>query len=190
MLKRIVLLAAVATVALMNSAMAFDGNRRGFVLGGGLGIAPLASWNSNLPGNQEDQGAEPGYNIIIGYAWNQGNMIVFERNAIPYFETEISGAEVTVSQGFSGITWYHYFGQPGRSFFTAAGGGAYFFWFEDDDSDFDGTNDVGGAFLVGGGYEFLKHWQVGTYVAAGSTTTSQYDFDHVHINLLVGAVAF
>jgi hypothetical protein len=189
MLKRIVLLAAVAIVALMNSAMAFDGNRRGFVLGGGAGFSPNASWQSDAPGEPEDNGAGTGLNVFIGYAWDRANMIGFEANLATY-DSDINSGRASVYQGFRGISWYHYFGEEGHSFFTVAGLGLYAFVYGNCDNDNDGSNDQGGGVLAGGGYEFIKHWQVGVYASGGRTKTPRYDYDHTHVNLLVNGMVF
>ncbi len=91
----------------------------------------------------------------------------------------------TITQGFNGAAWYHYYGQMGKSFFTAVGLGVYVF----DVQDFD-ANDPGAGVLLGVGYEFARHWQTAVYVSAGKTTSAGVDFKHSHINVTVGAIAF
>ncbi len=60
------------------SASAFDGKRKGFLVGGGLGEAPVARWNTDLY-NMEESTKGMSYNLLLGYAWNDANMIVIER---------------------------------------------------------------------------------------------------------------
>jgi hypothetical protein len=176
------------------TARAFDGARKGFVLGGGLGLAPHSSWSLDfLNLHFEESQVGVGVNVVIGYAWDEMNMIVYEVNATgynsDYFRASSLWSDVlyrrSVSQGFSGAAWYHYFGPMGKSFFTTGGLGLYVF----DVEGFE-TNDPGVAVLLGGGYEFARHFQVGLYLGAGSTSSLGVDFNHSHINILVSAIAF
>jgi len=189
MSKLIVLCAVVLTMASMNVAEAFDGHRKGFVVGGGAGFSPHASWESDALGNPDDDGAGTGINVFVGYGWDRANLIGFEGNIVKY-NTDVDNKQVDAYQGFRGISWYHYFGDEGRSFFTVAGLGLYAYIFEDFDSNTDGTNDQGGGFLAGGGYEFMKHWQLGVYASGGRTRTPHYDYDHTHVNFLVSGLVF
>lgn len=186
---RVLILAALLTVVLAGRATAFDGQRKGFVLGGGAGFAPRASWKSDAPDDPEDNGAGTAINVFIGYAWDRANMIGFEANLASY-DSDINDGRASVYQGFRGISWYHYFGDERRSFFTVAGFGLYAYIYQNFDNNNDGSNDQGAGALMGGGYEFLKHWQVGVYASAGRTSTPTYDFDHSHISLLVDGVLF
>lgn len=185
----------LSVVLLMAStAMAFDGQRKGFVLGGGLGLSPVGSWKSDIDVTPkfEDSGPGGAAHLIIGYAWDNHNMIVYEANAVGY-ESDAYGVDFTAGQGFSGASWYHYFGPMGKTPFIVLGIGAYMF-----NGEFDGfdhldiefSNDPGGGVLLGGGYEFSRHWQVGAYFGAGQTSEPGADYDHVHLSLLVSGVAF
>jgi hypothetical protein len=170
-------------------ANAFDGNRKGFVLGGGLGFAPLARWEVDVPiyGGEaaiKDENAGVALNLMIGYAWDERNMIVYEGN-VAGFTVGVLNEDWTAVQGFNGASYYHYFGVPGKTAFITLGAGLYYFQVEDFDS-----NDPGGAFQLGGGYEFARHWQVGLYLGAGKTKSAGVSFDHAHLNALVGVVAF
>jgi hypothetical protein len=176
----------VLSLVATSSAMAFDGRRKGFVLGGGLGLAPVASWNEAGP-SYEDTGVGAGFNLLTGYAWDEFNMIVYEGN-IAVYRSEIGGIDFTAYQGTNGASWYHYFGPTGRTFFTVAG--IAFYIFNGDVSGMSFKNDPGFGGLVGGGYEFARHWQVGAYFSAGTTTEPGYDYTHFHVNALVSGVAF
>jgi len=171
MVKRLVVAGFLVSMVLVSSASAFDGLRKGFVLGGGLGLAPTASWDADII---DDSGTGFGLNLLIGYAWDEYNMIVYEGNIAGYK----SIADIRVSQGFNGASWYHYFGPQGKSFFTTAGLGFYVFDF-DHDSYGSGSNDPGAGVLLGGGY-----------LSFGRTSDSFYDYNHTHISVLVSAVAF
>lgn len=191
----IVLVGLALVVTLPGSAEAFDGKRKGFVLGGGLGLAPVVRWEGpvyeldpNGPGLQkvtvDESKVGAGAQIIIGYAWDEANMIVVEGNA-GAMESDILFGRPTLSQGFGGVSWYHYFGEMGRTLFTVVGLGSYAFQVEDADA----ADSEFGA-LVGGGYEFSPHWQVGGYLSFGGTSDAVGDNDHVTFSVLIGAVAF
>jgi hypothetical protein len=181
----------VVLMLMASSAMAFDGRRKGFVLGGGLGLAPAASWRGDLDVTPkfEDSGAGLGLHLVIGYAWDNFNMIVYEGNVVGY-SSDAYGVGFTAYQGFNGACWYHYFGPAGKTIFTAVGLGAYTFRGELDFVGIDFENDPGGGVLAGAGYEFSPHWQAGVYVSAGQTSEPGIDYDHAHINLLVSGIAF
>jgi hypothetical protein len=186
-MKRSAVFGAVLVLLVATGARAFDGQRKGFVLGGGVGFAPLASWqadipvfNATVPADEQKSGF--GVQFIIGGAFDERNMLVYEGQVVGY-NSDIAGWSVV--QGFNGAAWYHYYGSTGRSFFTTVGLGLYYFKVE----DFAG-NDPGGALLLGIGFEFAKHWQLGLSLAVGRTTWGGVDIDHAHINLLISGIAF
>ncbi len=189
--KAVLLLSVGLFVFSGSTAQAFDGVRKGFVVGGGLGIAANSHWEVDKTSVSEDK-AGLGLNLIIGYAWDESNMIVYEGN-VSAFSSDIASTaggflglgNQNITQGFNGATWYHYYGTPGKSLFTAAGLGVYVF----DVQDFD-ANDPGVGILLGFGYEFSRHWQTGIYVSGGQTTSGGADFKHSNINVVVNALAF
>lgn len=173
-----VLLITVLCILVASSAWSFDNMRKGFVLGGGLGMAPSAKFSiDGFAGDVNKTGF--GLNFLAGYGWDEFNMIVYEGNIAGYSENSIN-----VTQGFNGASWYHYFGPMGHSFYSTVGLGMYFFSIEQYSAS------PGGAILLGGGYEFSDHWQVGAYLASGKTSDGPYDFKHTHFSILVSGVAF
>jgi hypothetical protein len=108
-------------------------------------------------------------------------MIVYEGNGAGY-QSDIFDQ---TTQGFNGPAWYHYYGDMGKSAFTAVGLGLYTFDVEHLDA-----NDPSIGLLLGGGYEFAKHWQFGAYLSFGRTTSFGVDFNHATINVLVSGIAF
>lgn len=161
--------------------MAFDGQRKGFILGGGLGLAPLVKSKISEGSNSvsfEKSGA--GVHLFIGYGWDNKNLILYEGN-VAGFESNSS----TIAQGIDAISWYHYFGPMGKSFFSTVGAGLYSY---DEDGPFEFESKAG--VLLGGGYEFNKHWQVGQYISAGKTESRGVDTDHTTVSVLVSGVAF
>ncbi|UCE23597.1 MAG: hypothetical protein JSU74_09870 [Candidatus Zixiibacteriota bacterium] len=189
-----ILTVALIILAMASTASAFDGYRKGFVLGGGLGIGPVAKTSvDGFSGSYDKSGLA--MNFLIGYAWDEQNMIVFLRDGILYSETwEVSFGgvlyfrdKINIIQGFSGVGYYHYFGPVGKSFFITAGLGAQDWTALDEDYD---SNDYGAAILFGGGYEFARHVQVYGSVWFGSTSDNFYDYNHSQLMFTVSAVAF
>jgi hypothetical protein len=158
--------------------------RKGFVLGGGLGIAPVVSWELDVAiFDVKESKAGIGSNFLIGYGWDEQNLIVFEGNGAST-STDQSGADQTISQGFGGPVWYHYLKPVAPTFFTALGAGFYGFQFEDD------RNDSGFGWLGGCGFEFSRHWQFTIVAHGGQTESAAVDFSHLTVSVLVGGVAF
>lgn len=180
-------LVLVLVLLCVSSGYSFDGMRKGFVLGGGLGFCPSAKFSiDDIPGEADNTGGSA--NLFLGYSWDEMNMIVYEINGVGYKPTEDS-TEYEVSQGFTGATWYHYFGKVGKSFFTTVGLGMYVFSVDEYDAD------PGGGILLGGGYEFARHWQFAVYVSSGRTSEKntifgKLDFEHTHFSIMINGVAF
>ena len=176
-------LVPVLLLLLAGSTLAFDGQRRGFVLGGGLGIAIDSKYEvSSGVVRPKENGAGVGLNLIIGGAFDDKNMLVYEGNVTGWKSDTF---DQNFTQGFNGAAWYHYYGHPGRSAFTTVGLGFYVFKAEHYED-----NDPGLGILVGGGYEFSRHWQIGLYLSGGKTSSEGVDFDHSHISVLVSGIAF
>ncbi|UCG61759.1 MAG: hypothetical protein JSV52_00265 [Candidatus Zixiibacteriota bacterium] len=188
-----VLAVVLLVVLLASSASAFDGMRKGFVLGGGLGFAPVANTSiDGLEGKYEKQGL--GVNFLIGYAWDERNMIVFLRDGAIYSETiELTWGDVVfrdkinMAQGFSGVGYYHYFGPVGKAFFVTAGIGFQDWMSLEEDWE---NPDLGAGLLFGGGYEFTRHVQVYSSVSFGKTSDAFFDYNHAQWIITVSAVAF
>ncbi len=187
-MKRTAAVTMLMAMIFVSSSAGFDNHRQGFVLGGGIGFAPFAKWSvedsflGHTVFGADETRAGVGINILIGYAWDEKNMIVYEGNAAGYWSEY---RDESIGQGFGGAAWYHYYGPKGKSGFTTAGLGLYSFDPEDRDA-----NDAGFGVLLGGGYEFARHWQVGGYLSFGSSSYYGLDYRHSHFSVLVSGVAF
>lgn len=189
-MRRVLTMSVVIIILSSSVAWSFDGERRGFVLGGGLGAATT---NIEVKGEPPyDDEAAVGAHVLIGYGWNELNMLVVEANLSAY---EPDNSLLTVTVGFGGISWYHYFTPDNKSFFTVVGLGAmnYDIHVDDPSGDYDKSADPGGGLLLGAGYRFARHFQVAMYLSAGETSVSpnpSLDFEHVNVSVLVSAIAF
>ncbi|GAB4322062.1 MAG: hypothetical protein Kow0074_13340 [Candidatus Zixiibacteriota bacterium] len=191
---RHILGAFVLLLIAASNAGAFDGIRKGLVLGGGLGAAANVSWKADFEFAPDagENNAGFGTAIFAGYAWDERNMIVLEGNGARYVTDIGILPDVAAIQGFGGASWYHYFGDMGRSPFTVVGLGVYIFQWEYTPTALNRKNDPGPGVLIGGGYEFTDHVQVGVYIGAGRTTEPEtgVEFDHGHVSVLLSAIAF
>ena len=181
----------ITCLLLAGTALGFDGQRKGFVLGGGLGFAPVAHWEVDanlfgLQGSAEEDKFGVALQFVIGGAFDEHNMLVYEGN-VAGFKSDFG--DEGIAQGFNGAAWYHYFGPVGKSFYTTVGLGFYYFKI----GDYDAT-DPGGALLLGGGYEFSPHWQIGVSLTVGSTSESiplaSADLKHANLSVMVSGIAF
>lgn len=215
-MKHILVIVALSLLLLQGSVLGFNGLRKGFVFGGGLGVAPMAKWsydpNSvpdyiviNTPKGEnvtDESNAGIGGHFLIGYAWDEQNMVVLEANGCYYSSDAFDMSDLL--PGYSGqslqlsscYAWYHYFGPPGGSLFSMIGLGAYGWTVKGFD-----TNDPSVGYIVGAGYEFARHLQAGIYLSGGQTKETVYsplrygltkdvNFGHMHINVLVTAIAY
>ena len=184
-MKYVVLILILALCA--TSAFGFDGVRKGFVLGGGLGFGYASVSMDNAPGVESLTNAGGAVNFLIGYAWDEQNMLVFLRDGVIYSEETVWGGSLTLAQGFSGVGYFHYFGPLGKSFFMTGGLGLQD-W-TPLESGYE-ANDYGFGILAGGGYEFTRHVQVYGSLSFGKTSDIFADYTHFQFQLGVSAVAF
>ena len=149
-MKRFFVVTLVTVFWLVGTSWAFDGQRKGFVLGGGLGLAPDSKYalDAGSLGSLgfEDNAPGIGLHLIIGGAFDEKNMLVYEGN-VAGWSSELENDNI--SQGFNGAAWYHYFGKTGKTGFIAVGLGVYVFKAEDYDD-----NDPGFGMLLGGAMSF------------------------------------
>ncbi len=178
----------VSLVVLLGAAstFAFDGKRKGFIVGGGLGFAPSIQWSQSSSyyehrfGDAKDESGI-GINLAIGFAWSKHNMLVYEANGCGY-ESLLSSDEAV--QGVDCFSWYHFYGYTGRSLFTAVGIGFYHH-----DVSGERRTESGGALLLGGGFEFARHFQMGFYFGSRLNSDGP-DVNRSHVNVLFTAFAY
>jgi hypothetical protein len=186
--KRFLAAVSVVLAVLPVASSAFDGERKGIVLGGGVGLSPMARWSTELASESK---FGVGLHFFAGYAWDEQNMIGYENNGTVYHsdyynsDSLVGSGDLLTAQGFQGASWYHYWGQRARAFFTAVGLGLCEF------SRGEGYHsDPGGAYLLGAGYQFTRRLQAGFYFSAGRTADAGPDFAHRHLSLLVSGMVF
>lgn len=151
-------LTVAAIVLSANSAFAFDDNREGFILGLGAGLHTIKN-DYSLNGNSYLTESKSGLatSLKMGGGITNQFALYFVRNA-SWFSTPVTNGSTTKDAhavvGISGIGANYYFepAAPSGYMLAAVGGSDYAFPFESSI-----TTKKGGAFMLGGGYEFDKH---------------------------------
>lgn len=180
-MRRIKAVTALITVFLglaSPSAAAFDGMRKGFSLGLGLGMHHLDN-NISSPYfiyHEAEVGAATSFRI--GYGFNEKFSLFYQRNA-SWFD----GSGETYIVGLTGVGANYYFSEsvPSKYLIAAVGAGDYstpMLAYDRDVTD-------GSALLVGFGYEFKQHRSV--EINLGSTSLdlgSGYDLDSYALQLM------
>jgi hypothetical protein len=189
-MKRCVL---VALLLIAPGSSAFDGQRQGFVLGGGIGFSPNTTWSiGNVVfgpqpfGPSQSSGSEQGLSVrfLIGHAWNEFNQVAYENNLVIY---KSQFFDQTLIQGIHSLALTHYLGPPGKSIFCTGGIGLYLI-----DGSESRMSEPGIGFLVGGGYEFHKHFQAGVYLSIGESYPDDLynHLTHRHISFVLSSVIY
>lgn len=187
------ILVLLTGVSLAGPVAAFDDDRKGFTLGLGMGFSPWARLRGRDAGADLEENAM-GFagSFKAGLGLTDRDILALDGN-LAIVNSDLYGD--TSHQSFTGFTWTHYFGNPGRSFFGTLGYGDYKY-------DWQGSRHYicwGDAcdpppalpidadrrgYLVGAGYEFTLHWQVGAYAAWGRPAY-EGDFSFTHLTVLL-----
>jgi len=162
-------------------AQAFDGQRKGFILGGGAGLG-LTSFNQEIglgyrgyhesyESDRENKGTVM-TDFKIGYAWDN-SWAIYYTSKVSWFGIENTyGDDVTIANGLGAAAVAYWFKPQAPSGFVTGGLG-YSTWslpFEDNSSD----AWLGGGLFMGGGYEFSRHWSVEGYLAWGKPNDTEW----------------
>jgi len=186
--------AVTVTVIILTAvpAMAFDSQRKGFILGGGLGLAGT-SFKQKLSGGGESTESEtetkPGLltDFRIGFGPSD-QLLLYYFNHVTWFSIEnVLSQDVTIANGVGGIGISYYFtpkktdgGREHLEFspFTPAwfisGGLGLSSWatpFEEGSETWSGF-----GLWFGGGYEFSRHWSVELTIGHGNPSKTSGGF--------------
>lgn len=150
---------------LITNLSAFDGKRKGFILGYGVGISNV-TFKQEIEGyGESDSETEIGFatDFKIGFAPNNKFEIYYSSQVAWFSLKNIYNESVTISDGVGAISM-SYFLSSGldssewcRSGFLSAGYG-FSGWstpFEEGSESW-----IGSGFFAGAGYEFSKHYRI------------------------------
>lgn len=186
-MKRILSAGLLVLLFASGAAAIVDGQRRGIVIGGGLGIAPVARWDD---GRVHENHHALALQFFAGYGIDNRNVIVLEVNGTVYSSPRYNSTwlwgtdDILTAQSFEGVAWYHYYRPAGRSFFTTVGAGMFAF-----DRGRKYYSDRGPGYQLGGGFEFFRHIQLGLYFMGGRTWDAS-DYTHMNVSFILTGVLY
>jgi hypothetical protein len=179
MRKSILFLTGVVLCTGVSSSDAFDGQRKGFILGGGIG-GGQAHVQQTLSGPatagfsaDELQSDRTGYGSVVtdfrnGGAFNNQRLLNYD-NQVWWFNTENAlGSEETFLFGIGLLGASYYFKPQAPCFYALATIGVATFGTTD---DYSGAGSVG---VSGGiGFELARHWSIEAVVGWGKPDESE-----------------
>jgi len=166
------------------NAHAFDGQRKGFLLGIGLGPGftsfaqeVAVSYLGFHKSVKSDRETKVGLitDFKIGYAPDNIWAIYYTSKVSWFGMTNAFGKDVTVSNGLGAVAVSYWFKPQAPSPFIAGGLG-YSTWalpFEDNPPD----TWVGVGLFAGGGYEFSKHVSIEGYLSWGKPKHEEFGIE-------------
>lgn len=158
----IALIAAFVLLSTFSEVQAFDGKRKGFILGFGLGpgitsfTQTLAVGSESITSDREnDFGVQTDFRIGAGL---DEQLQVYWTTKVSWFSMDnVFGKSVTISNGVGGAGVTYYFSPLCPSWYVTGGLGVSSWTapFENNSDAWYGFGLSGGA-----GYEFSRHWSV------------------------------
>ena len=190
MTQRLTLLLSIfVLLSSVHMAFAFDGNRKGFLLGGGLGLG-VDTYTQELSDGIDTVKSDRLTDFSIGTDFKIGGgvseqLFLYFHNQSAWFSIDnIFNDTVTIQSGVAGVgmTWFTS-PEPRGFFLTATVGAAY--WDTPFESDSDALTSLGA--ILGIGREFAPHWSVDASVLFGSPdrTESGITLDTTSLSVLI-----
>ena len=171
-----VCLFVITVAALSSPARGWDGERKGFVLNLGVGLADatykqlLSSMQGNATSERESKAAFL-TNFEIGYAPSNQVMILYS-NVVPWFKFKnVFNSEITMISGVGGLTFAYFFRPQAPSFFVGGGLGLAS-WSAPFENNSDSWTSLG--FLAKAGYEIGRNVNLTFHLLGGSPSKTVY----------------
>ncbi len=171
----VVLVIALMILGLISDADAFDGRRKGFILGAGLGTGvtsytqTIEAYRQSLTSDRESKfGVQTDFRI--GYAPN-GFLQIYYVSKVSWFSLDNAlGSSVTIAHGIGGLGVTYYLQPVAPSFFFTGVIGLST-WA----APFESNSDTWTGFGIGGGfgYEFARHWSIEVCATYGNPSDTQ-----------------
>ncbi len=194
------ILIVLITLFLIVSANAFDGKRKGFILGFGIGPG-FTSFTQKLAGYdyyygwmeiESDRETKVGImtDFKIGYAPTDFYEIYYT-SKVSWFGMESVGGDVTITNGLGALGTTYYFKPVAPSPFIAGGIG-----FSTWSAPFESNTDtwIGFGLFAGAGYEFTRHLNAELDLIWGKPGKTEYGIEAstnaLSVKLTVNALAY
>lgn len=194
--KFVVFLSVVLVVVVATSVQAFDGKRKGFILGGGAGLG-VTSFDQTLrvPGFQDatsDRESKLGLatEFKIGGGFNDQFLLYYVNRAAWFSIENIFSQDVTIanSVGLVGISYYFQPTSPSPYLVAVLGISSWDAPFEDT------TAQVGVGLGAGLGYEFARHWSLEATINWGQPSDEdlgvEVETDALSVLLTISGLAY
>jgi opacity protein-like surface antigen len=201
---RLLLLALLIVVAsqLASVAYAFNGERKGFILG--LGAGPgITSYSLEVDGESGDDESKFGLNtdFRIGYApsdlvqiyW-MSKVAWFSQEFVTDFtydpytqEYDAVEEDVTVATGVAGLGATYFFQPTAPSPFILGGIGYSSF---STPFESDSESQIGFGIAAGGGYEFAKHWTIEGTLTYGKPSEDDFSWSVVGLKATINWLGY
>ncbi|MCW8809848.1 MAG: porin family protein [Ignavibacteriaceae bacterium] len=176
------LICIAISILFSTSTYAFDGERKGFILGGGLGVGYLS--NTTSPNFLSDTKSRLAFqtNFKIGYA-PSNTLEIFYSNKVSWWDR--NGLYLL---GLGAAAFTLYFDNTSETGWFVSGGIGFSSLAE---INFDNSHSgsVFGLFS-GAGYEFSKHWTVEVDLLYSNVTVKDNDFDFFGVLVTINVLAF
>ncbi len=177
------IMCVVVFILASTNVFAFDGKRKGFIIGGGIGGGFLS--NKTSFGSFSDTESQGVFltKLKIGYAPSNTLEIYWIANSSWWRENDM-----TLFLGVSAIAVTKYLDNTSETGLFVTGG----IGFSEFDAPFEGDVDASTGFgLIGGvGYEFSRHWSIEADLLYSKVEESGVDFDSFGVRVSVNVLAF
>lgn len=177
-----IFLIVVSLIAYSN-LYSFDGERHGFILGGGIGASYLSTTVSLDSYSNSDNRAVFVTNFKIGYA--PSNLLEI------YYISKVSWwgqSDVTFTLGLAGVAATYYFDQSTDPGWSISGGLGLSTLSAPFESNFGSSNGFG--LFAGGGYEFSPHWSFELDLFYSTIEDAGADFNYFGVQLTINGLAY
>ncbi len=171
------ILVGLILFSLCANAQAFDGRRKGFILGIGAGCGSLSLTQEVIGGLSQSAESDREQKLAvvsdfkIGYA-SDDCWALYYTSQVSWFKMKRSLTnDATAASGLGAAAVCYWFKPQAPSAFIAGGAG-YSTWsmpFEDDAPH----ARLGPGFFAGGGYEFTRHWSLEAHLSWGKPTDGE-----------------
>lgn len=174
MFRRILLFGIPLILCTTNLLYAFDNNRKGFILGLGVGFSSL-SYTQELYVNRTSVTASESKspfvtNFKIGGA-PSNQVLIYWSSKVNWFEMQNalgSTSDMTAGYGTISVSYYQ---QPVAPSFYFSGGLGFSSW--NASSSAGNSNSSGRGLMLGVGYEFSPHWCVELSLGTGDPSRTE-----------------
>lgn len=187
-MQKIIKITCILLLAFSN-LYAFDGVRKGFILGGGIGAGYLSNTTSFNSLSVTNSRVVFLTNFKIGYA--PGNSLeIYYISKVSWWgqSNDINGSSTIFTSGLSAIAATVYIdGTVPTGWFISGGLGLSIL-----DEPFENNSESSNGFGLfgGGGYEFSSHWSVELDLLYSTVTDAGNDFNSLGVLMTINFLAF